>query len=332
MITRLFCAIFLTSALNVCGQEADLKMIDINMENVQYPYPVKYIHLSIQGEALKMAYMDVHPVKPNGKTVVLLHGKNFNGYYWETTARELSANGFRVVIPDQVGFGKSTKPAHIQYSFQLLAQNTKAVLDSLQISTAVIVGHSMGGMLATRFALMYPAFTEKLVLENPLGLEDWKLKVPYQPVDDWYKSELKQNYTAIKKYQQEYYYGGDWKPEYDKWANLLAGWTINPDYAKIAWNSSLTYDMIFTQPVLYEFGQVKCPTLLIIGQSDRTAIGKNLAPEALKKTLGNYPALGKETARKIKNAQLVEIENTGHSPHIQSFESFKKALLAFLSQ
>lgn len=45
----------------------------------------------------------------------------------------------------------------------------------------------MGGMLATRFALMFPEMTEKLILLNPIGLEDWKIKVPYQTVDEWYR-------------------------------------------------------------------------------------------------------------------------------------------------
>ena len=182
--------LFLAGSLH--GQQnRHLPPAGLNLENIEYPFPVRYIH-SLQGEALKMAYMDVPTEKPNGKTVLLLHGKNFNGAYWEQTAKDLSRNGYRVVIPDQIGFGKSSKPQRIQYTFQLLAQNTRAVLDSLDIRTAAVLGHSMGGMLATRFALMYPARVEKLILENPIGLEDWKVKVPYQSVDDWYQEELKQ--------------------------------------------------------------------------------------------------------------------------------------------
>ncbi|MEO5997179.1 MAG: alpha/beta hydrolase [Chitinophagaceae bacterium] len=332
MIRYLFLFLIIPGATNCFSQESTIKPIDMNMANVSYPFPVSFITITNQDETLKMAYMDLPPLKSNGKTIMLLHGKNFNGWYWETTARVLCENGFRVIIPDQVGFGKSSKPNRIQYSFQLLAQNTKALLDSLGIKSLVVLGHSMGGMLATRFTLMYPQMTEKLILEDPLGLEDWKLNVPYQSVDDWYKFELKQNYAAIKKYQQENYYGGNWDTAYDKWLNLQAGWTIHPDYPKIAWNSALIYDMIFTQPVLYEFELIKCPTLLIIGQNDRTALGKNLMPEEVRKTMGKYPELGKLTARKIKGAKLAEIENTGHLPHIQSFDRFIKALMPFLLQ
>lgn len=301
-----------------------------NLENVKYPFPVSYIHLNIQGEKLQMAYMDVKPSNGNGQSILLLHGKNFNGAYWRETARRLQQEGYRVIIPDQVGFGKSSKPEHIQYTFQLLARNTKAILDTLGITKLNVLGHSMGGMLATRFALMYPEMTERLILENPIGLEDWKVYVPYQSVEDWYAAELKQTYKEIKNYQLKFYYDNKWKPEYDEWVNLLAGWVNNIDYPRIAWNSALHYDMIFTQPVCYEFDQLKMPVLLIIGQRDRTALGKNKAPADVQDKLGNYPLLGKETAKKIRNSKLVEIDNIGHLPHIEAFDQFISPLLSFL--
>jgi pimeloyl-ACP methyl ester carboxylesterase len=314
------------------AQPESLRKLDLNLENYQYPYPVHYIRLNIQQQALQLAYMDVLPANPNGKVVLLLHGKNFNGAYWEQTAKVLSSNGYRVIIPDQVGFGKSSKPKFLQYTFQLLAQNTRAILDTLKIGKATVLGHSMGGMVATRFALMFPERTEKLILSNPIGLEDWKTKVPYASVDKQYSKELKQNYDSMKKYQVTNYYHDTWKPEYNKWLNLLAGWTLNEDYPIIAWNAALTSDMIFTQPVCYEFKNIQMPTLLIIGQADRTAIGKEAAPAGVKETLGNYPALGKLTQQQIKNSVLVEIPGVGHLPHIESFDAFIKPVLSFLEK
>ncbi len=69
-----------------------------------------------------MAYMDVTAKNPNSKTVVLLHGKNFNGAYWKTTIEALTKEGYRVIVPDQIGFGKSSKPVGYQFTFQQLAQ------------------------------------------------------------------------------------------------------------------------------------------------------------------------------------------------------------------
>lgn len=330
LVKRLAGLVILCLSFTVSLAQSQPRALGLCLENYEYPFPVRYINLSIQEQPLKMAFMDLRPANANGKTVLLLHGKNFNGAYWRQTAQALADKGFRVIMPDQIGFGKSSKPTTIQYTFQLLARNTKALLDSLQITRVAVLGHSMGGMVATRFTLMYPDMVEKFILENPIGLEDWKLKVPYQPVEAWYQSELKQDYNSIKKYQLDNYYGSQWKPAYDEWVTLLAGWTLSPEYNRIAWNAALTYDMILTQPVCYEFELIKVPTLLIIGQRDRTALGKAQAPEEVRKTLGDYPSLGKQTRDKIKGSKLVELDNVGHLPHIEAFDRFIQPLLQFL--
>ena len=76
-----------------------------------YPYPVHFMPLTLQGEDLRLAYMDVAPVgASNGRTVVLLHGRNFPSSYWEPTIKALTEAGYRVIAPDQIGFGKSSNP------------------------------------------------------------------------------------------------------------------------------------------------------------------------------------------------------------------------------
>jgi pimeloyl-ACP methyl ester carboxylesterase len=300
------------------------------LENYPYPYPVTYITLKIQRQELKMAYMDVQPQKANGRTVLLLHGKNFNGAYWGHTAKELAARGFRVIVPDQIGFGKSSKPDTLQYTFQLLAAATRTVLDNAGVGKAVVLAHSMGGMVGTRFVLSYPDRVEKFILEDPIGLEDWKLKVPYPGMDAWFEQELNQNYDSLKKYELESYYHGTWSAAYDEWLNIYAGWMLSPEYSRIAWNSALTYDMIFTQPVCYEFGGIWAPSMLIVGKLDRTALGKNLVPASVAQTMGNYPELGRITAAKIPNCRLVEMEGVGHVPHVEVFDQFLETVLSFL--
>lgn len=319
---------FLLVTMAAFGQNAT----GIRMENVIYPFPVSEFPLNLQGKEESMAYMDVKPTAAsNGKTVLLLHGKNFSGLYWERTAKDLAAKGYRVVMPDQIGFGKSTKP-EIQYSFQQLARNTKKLLDHLGVAKTAVLGHSMGGMLSVRFALMYPETTEKLILENPIGLEDWKRSVPYASVDDWYAIELAQTPEKMKDYQRTNYYGGQWKPEYDRWLEPFAALTRTKGYPALAKVSALTYEMIFTQPVLYEFDLLKVPTLLIIGQRDRTALGKANAPAEVAQRLGNYPELGKRTAKAIAGSVLVELDGVGHLPHVEAYERFLTPLVAFLEK
>lgn len=305
---------------------------DPELTNYAYPRPVRIFALHDQRQDLKMAYVLAEPVTPNGRTVLLLHGKNFSAAYWEPTIRALAGKGFRVVAPDQIGFGKSSKPAAYQFSFHALARNTRALLDAIPIEKVSVIGHSMGGMLAARFALLYPDAVEKLVLMNPIGLEDWKTVVPYKSVEELYASELKATPESIRAYEKENYFAGNWKPEYEPLIEIPAGWTRHPDYARVAWNSALTTDMVFTQPVLYEFPLLRVPTLLIIGQRDRTAVGKAWAPESAKATLGDYPALGRKAARSIPGARLVELRDAGHLPQVEAFDDTMKAVLDFLGK
>lgn len=304
--------------------------LNATLDGYEYPFAVRYLPLKLEGQALRMAYMDVPPTaKANGRTVLLLHGKNFFGAYWRETIKTLAAAGFRVVVPDQVGFGKSDK-ADIHYSFHQLARNTRHLLDTLGVRRAVVVGHSMGGMLATRFALLYPETTEKLVLENPIGLEDYRVGVPFQTVDQAEATERKSTEASIRKYHATYYPGG-YPTAHDQWLLPLAAQTKSPDFAQVARANALTFDMIYQQPVSYEFGQIKVPTLLIIGQADRTVVGKGLVKDpATLARMGQYPALGRRTAAQIKGAKLVELPNVGHIPHLEAPVPFYKALLAFL--
>lgn len=296
---------------------------------LQYPHPVQYLPLTLQQQSVRMAYMDIQPAQPNGETVLLLHGKNFNGYYWKNVAGILSNQGYRVVVPDQVGWGKSDKPA-IHYSFHLLAANTKQLLDALGIASAHVVGHSMGGMLATRFALMYPSSVDKLVYENPIGLEDYRTFVPYQSLDTQYAKELRATYQTLKQYQQSYY--PQWQPEYEPY--VTAQWEAlqQPSFEAATWVSALTYHMIYEQPVLYEFKLLSQPTLLIIGQEDRTVVGKNLLSKEVASRHGQYPALGRWLQVQIQGSQLVELPGIGHIPHIQGEGKFVEALLSFLKK
>lgn len=298
-------------------------------QEISYPYPSSVISFTIEDTALEMSYMDVKPDNPNGKNVILFHGKNFNGYYWKDVIEFLKAEGYRVIVPDQVGWGKSSR-ANIHYSFHMLALNNKGLLDSLGIEKINIIGHSTGGMLAARFALMYPERTEKLILENPVGLEDYRTFVPYQPVEALYVKELAATYESLKKYQMSYY--PEWKPEYEQYVQAQAVDLQRADFRNIAFVNALTTNMIYEQPVYYELRNITVPTLLIIGQYDRTIVGKDTLPEEVKRYYGNYPELGKTAKGFINGSKLVELENVGHIPHVQALNDFSKEVLKFFQE
>lgn len=303
------------------------------LEGFDYPHPVQRYAFSAQQQDLEMVYMDVAPTgQANGQTAVLLHGKNFCAATWEDTIAALTRSGYRVIAPDQVGFCKSSKPRHYQFSLAGLADNTHALLTSLGIDKAVIVGHSMGGMLAIRYALMFPGEVSHLALVDPLGLEDWKaVGVPYQSVDQWYAGELTTSFESIKQYQLDVYYAGTWKPAFERWARMQAGLYAGVGKEINAWDQALTYDMVYNQPVVYELPRIAVPTTLFIGLKDRTAIGKGKAPPQIRATLGNYPVLGKRAAAAIPGAKLIEFDDLGHSPQVQDPARFNAALLKALA-
>ncbi|MCC9135020.1 alpha/beta fold hydrolase [Pontibacter silvestris] len=312
--------------------QAQQQTYNATLDGYEYPHEVKKLPVSVgvEGEKYQMAYMDVAPSKQvqNPQTIMLLHGKNFFGAYFRQTIKFLSDNGFRVIVPDQIGFGKSDKPA-IYYNFHELAQNTHDLLQYLGVKQVVVLGHSMGGMLATRFTLMYPEMTSKLVLENPIGLEDYRLFVPYKNLEELYQTEMKRTEESTRNYHKSYY--TSWKPSYDEWVRVPSAQLQSPDYPKVAKSSALTYAMIYQQPVVYEFSQIKVPALLIIGQADRTIVGKGYIKDKQKlEQHGQYPLLGQQTAGAIPNAKLVELKNVGHIPHLEATDKFHQALLKFL--
>lgn len=294
---------------------------------VEYPYPVQKFNISLENKPVKIAYMDARPDSPWHKTVILLHGKNFNGYYWKDVMAFLVKAGYRVIVPDQPGWGRSDK-IDLHYSFHLLAYVMNRLLDSLQVQKVHVVGHSMGGMLAARFAMLYPNKVERLILEDPIGLEDYRKFVPYQTIEQLYEKEKSATYESYKKYQQTYY--PEWKPEYEQYVQAQADALKSTEFARIAWINAVTYEMIYEQPVCYEWYRISAPTLLMIGTEDRTVVGKALLSDEDKNRYGQYPALAKKTKEQIPNALLVELPGIGHIPHIQDLQQFQQILLTFI--
>ena len=303
-----------------------------NLERFTYPWPVQTMTVDVVGQPASMSFMDIAPARPNGRSVVLLHGKNFCGATWESSARALSGAGYRVLIPDQIGFCKSAKPRGAQYSFEMLASFTRRLMESRGIVRAAVVGHSMGGMLAMRFAIMYPDAVERLVLVNPLGLKDRSEEgLPYADVDTLWAGEKKTSYASIKAYQQQNYYHGTWKPAYDRWVWMLAGMYQGSGRDAVALAQAKTSEMIKTQPVAHELYRIRPPTTLLIGTLDRTAFGRAQTPADLRRFLEAIPVAAQTAVTRMPNATLVRLDALGHSPQVEDAARFEKALLAALA-
>ncbi|KAF1995655.1 alpha/beta hydrolase fold domain-containing protein [Amniculicola lignicola CBS 123094] len=325
--------LLLATLLSVCkGQNTTSYS---NGLDFTYPYPVYFYNFTSQQQTLQMAYMDISPPQLHTNTlkgvIALLHGKNFCSATWNVTIDVLLKDGYRVIVPDQIGFCKSTKPVGYQFTLHQLALNTNNLLHSLGVASATIMGHSMGGMISSRYALMYPNETSRLVLVDPLGLENWfALGVPYQSIDASFAMELTTTYASLKSYQQLTYYAGNWLTSYDVWIAMLFSIYQGPLGRQFAFNMAQTTDMIFTSPVIYELPSLKVKSLLIIGDKDTTAIGSKWAPADIKPLLGHYNVLGPQVAAMVPNCTLLQFADLGHAPQIQDPVSFHKGLLDWL--
>ena len=303
----------------------------IDLEGFPYPYPVNLLPLVNDGEPLLMAYMDVGPAQANGRVVVLLHGRNFPSSYWAPVIKTLTEAGYRVVVPDQIGFGKSSKPSG-ELHFDALARNTIALLDALQIPKADIVAHSMGGMLAVRIARAYPSRVGHLVLTAPIGLEDFRLYVPPVPTEkimenedkltaDGYRKQLETNY-ALKLPPEEI------APFIDSRFNIKG----SAEYPRWLLAFVASYQMIYREPVVHEIPLLSQPTLFVMGADDHNAPGRPNAPEALRPKMGHNAELAQSLAALMPNAHSEVIANTGHLVFLEAREKYDALLLGFLAK
>ncbi len=315
-------------AENLTGSTRELSY-DARLTGYPYPFGVQTFRFISQDQPLEMAYMVLNS-DPSMPWVTLLHGKNFNGAYWEQTARWLNAKGFNVLIPDQIGFGKSSKPQNYQFSFAGLATNTRQLMVELGIRRSIVVGHSMGGMLASRFALLYPDVTEKLILVNPIGLENYLRFVKYRDVGFFFENEKNGSPEKIRAYQQRNYYDGVWNERFENMTHPLIGWMQGPDADRIARVNALTYDMIFTQPVVTEFQDLQVPVALILGTRDRTGPGRGWKRAGVDYELGRYDQLGGHMEKIIPDVDVYELDGLGHLPQIEDFDRFEPVFSAAL--
>jgi pimeloyl-ACP methyl ester carboxylesterase len=318
-------------SLGICvqGQEApllkapsDVKPGSIDLEDVEYPYLVSYLPLRMYGQDVRMAYMDVEPLgKPNGRTVVMFHGMEWGGFYFGSVIDLLRKSGFRVIAPDQVGWGRSSKPI-MPYNFHDMALNTRTLLEARGVKRAVIFGHSMGGMLAARFAASYPDMTELVVICNPIGVADerWHKDEPWENADRAYKRKMAMTRDQLYQQSEEtirVYFPNAWKPEYEKYSRQLYALTLSGDWPRLAMVQSIYEQITYLDPVVYDWPHIQANTLLLCGEADDI-------------TGPGYPEQVKHIAQAIPHAQLVLIPNVGHVPFFQAPDVFNRELMKFL--
>ncbi len=303
----------------------DVKPGSITCDECPYPYPSKYLDIRVYTQDVRIAYMDVAPTGiANGHTVVLLHGNNFAGFYFTPVIDVLSKAGFRVIVPDQIGYGRSSKPI-APYNFNSQARNTFLILQKEQIERAMVVGHSMGGMLAARLATQYPKAVERLVLYNPIGLTDGRFDRPMTPIDELYQQTLKSDYQSIRASLSRYvdHDPKAWNAEFETYTRIRYAWTLSADWPRLAMVQALIGQMLYADPVVDDWAHIQVPTLAFGGAED-----------VLPGSAARFQERMQYLARTIpnNNGRLLLLPGLGHVPHLEAPERVLPPLVKFLEE
>jgi len=241
----------------------------------------------------------------SGPVVVLVHGLGSRKEGDWGRAVGLLSQRYRVVAPDQIGFGQSDKPL-MDYSIQTYVDFLNEFLHQLKIDKASLVGESLGGWISALYSLetssdahMVPV--EKLVLVDAAGLKQ------DQPIPDLNPSTL----ASERKLLEVVFYNSSW----------VTDEIVKKDLAdRIRANISYTVRSILSNPVLAterldgKLGGIHVPTLVVWGKQDAL-----LPIES-----------GERFSKEIPGAKLVSFDQCGHVPPVEKTTEFVSAVTGFL--
>ncbi|HAW90056.1 MAG TPA: hypothetical protein DCX61_05285, partial [Gemmatimonadetes bacterium] len=221
--------------------------------------------------------------------------------------------GYRVVVKDRLGWGKSSKPI-LPYSMSLHASNTAQLMEHLGISQAAIVGHSIGGQMATRFAFLYPEMTTHLVTVNQIGLTDGRAGRGYRPFTGQINAEPDPQSvyeSAVRTDMRRYV---NWKPEFIDHLRIRYGQSLSGDWPRLAYVRSLGGNLRGMDTVVDDWPHIQTKTLILGGEVDGP----------------NFPENARHAVDVLPNAEIFLIPGVGHNPHEEVPEIVSAELIRFL--
>ena len=240
----------------------------------------------------------------SGPVVVLLHGLGSRKEDW-LPVLEPMAQKYRLLVPDQIGFGKSDKPL-MDYSIQTYVDFLNEFLRQLKVEKASLVGESLGGWIAALYVSemgggAHLIAVEKLVLVDAAGLKQDK------PIPNLNPSSL----ADMRTMMEAVFYDTSWMTE-DALRKMFTD--------KLAAHDGYTVRSLMGNPALggerldERLGSIKVPTLVAWGKQDK------LLPIAS----------GERYSAGIAGAKLVSFDKCGHVPPIEKTEEFVAAVTGFL--
>src|SRR5215207_183457 len=241
----------------------------------------------------------------SGPTVILLHGLGGSSQVWQFNIGPL-AEKYHVVVPDQIGFGKSDKPL-VNYRIRTYVDFLDQFCKQLKIERATLVGNSMGGWIAVMFTAAFPARVDKLVLVDSAGYappKDLDLRA-LAGLNPTTREGMK---ILVGRVFHNKAFLTDAAIDQAITARLSAGdgYTINSITQSIMRGEDFLDDAVKT---------IKHPTLVVWGRQD------GLTP------LSDGERFNKD----IAGSKIVVVDECGHLPNVEKAGEFNAAVLKFLT-
>lgn len=255
----------------------------------------------------RMHYQDLG----DGPVVVFLHGSgsgasghsNFKHNY-----PVLVEQGYRVIVPDHIGYGYSDKPTDIDYHLNFFVECIKQMLDNIGVDRYTLIGNSLGGAIALRYALDYPESVEKLVLMAPGGIEN-------QP--DYFTmpgmAMMKEVFTSGEPITPER------MRSFFETAFVVDPSCLDDQLVQERWESMQTQNAHVVQTMVVpnmedELKDLQCPVLAFWGMNE------NMMPETGIMKL----------AKKCSNIRVLLVSECGHWVMLEHKDLFNRSTLDFL--
>lgn len=247
----------------------------------------------------------------SGPVVVFLHGSgsgacghsNFKGNY-----PALVAAGYRVILPDLLGYGYSDKPDDIEYPLSLFVECVKQTLDAIGVAKATLIGNSLGGAIALGLALEHPQTVEKLVLMAPGGVEDQPdyFKMPAMA----FMKEVFMSPEPVTPARLRYFLEN--ALVYDK--SVVDDELVAERHALMLTQNPQVVKTMKVPNMTERLGEIGCPALGFWG------INEKMMPETGILKL----------AKGIPNLRMITVPNCGHWVMVEHREFFNRTTIDFL--
>lgn len=269
--------------------------------------PVPEGHYLTLPNGHRVHYLD----QGQGPVLVFLHGSgsgacghsNFKGNY-----PALVKAGYRVILPDLLGYGYSDKPSDIEYPLSLFIECVKQMLDAIGLSRYTLVGNSLGGAIAIGFALAHPQNVEKLVLMAPGGVEDQPeyFKMPAMNL----MKEVFMSPEPVTPARLRYFLEN--ALVHDK--SVIDDALVAERHALMLTQNPQVVKTMRVPNMTDRLGEIRCPALAFWG------INEKMMPETGILKL----------AKGVPNLRMITVPNCGHWVMVEHRELFNRSLLDFL--